>query len=251
MNLMTGTIRPIHVINPPMIQLSTLPADLRLDRSRHAAPQVFEKLRDLIVSMELQPGAPLARAELAEAFGLSQTPIRDALSQLRDEGLVDIYPQHTTAVSRIDIAAARQAHFLRRSLELEIVRMLAERDDPALIDRLQAHIDVQQANRGAEHHPAFMAADQAFHQEMHLAAGVGALWELEQRYSGHVDRLRRLHLPEAGKVDRILRDHQRIVDAIAQQDVAGAQAALREHLSGTLSQITEICERYPDYVRVE
>lgn len=247
---MTGTIRPIHVINPPMIQLSTLPADLRLDRSRHAAPQVFEKLRDLIVSMELQPGAPLARAELAEAFGLSQTPIRDALSQLRDEGLVDIYPQHTTAVSRIDIAAARQAHFLRRSLELEIVRMLAERDDQALIERLQAHIDVQHANRGAEHYPAFMAADRAFHQEMHLAAGVGALWELEQRYSGHVDRLRRLHLPEAGKVDRILRDHQRIVDAIAQQDVPGAQAALREHLSGTLSQIAEICERYPDYVRV-
>ena len=231
-----------------MTQLSTLPIDLRLDRSRHAAPQVFEKLRELIVSMELKPGAPLARIELAEAFGLSQTPIRDALSQLRDEGLVDIYPQHTTAVSRIDIAAARQAHFLRLSLELEIVRVLAQRDDPALIERLQALIDVQHANRIAEHYPAFIAADQAFHHEMHLAAGVQGLWELEQRYSGHVDRLRRLHLPEAGKADRILRDHQGILDAIARQDIAAAQAALREHLSGTLSQIGDICERYPDYV---
>src|SRR5690606_41852791 len=75
------------------------------------------------------------------------------------------------------------------------------------------------------------------------------LWELEQRYSGHVDRLRRLHLPETGKAERILRDHQRIVDAIARRDVAGAQEALREHLSGTLSQVAEICERYPDYVK--
>lgn len=233
-----------------MTQLPTLPIDLRLDRSRHAAPQVFEKLRALIVSMELKPGAPLARGELAEAFGLSQTPIRDALSQLRDEGLVDIFPQHTTTVSRIDIAAARQALFLRRSLELEIVRVLAQRDDPALIERLQEHIEVQRANCSEARFPAFIAADQAFHHDMHLAAGVGGLWELEQRYSGHVDRLRRLHLPEEGKADRILREHQRIVDEIANRDPTGAQQALREHLSGTLSQIDDICQRYPDYVTV-
>lgn len=231
-----------------MTQLSTMPIDLRLDRSRHAAPQVFEKLRELIVSMALTPGAPLVRTELAEAFGLSQTPIRDALSQLRDEGLVDIFPQHTTAVSRIDIAAARQAHFLRLSLELEIVRVLTQRDDPALITQLQSHIDVQRANRVTEHYPAFIAADQAFHYDMHVAAGVQALWNLEQRYSGHVDRLRRLHLPEPGKADRIVRDHQTILDAMARHDVSGAETALREHLSGTLSQIGEICKRYPDYV---
>ena len=231
-----------------MTLLDTLPADLRLDRSRHAAPQVFEKLRDLILSLDLAPGTVLSRGDLADAFGLSQTPIRDALSQLRDEGLVDIFPQHTTAVSRIDIAAARQAHFLRRSLELEIVHELAGRADAALIDRLQAHIDVQHANLGPERYQRFIAADQAFHREMHEAAGVAHLWELEQRYSGHVDRLRRLHLPEAGKAERVLGDHQRIVDAIAAQDVAGAQAALRAHLSGTLSQVDEICRRYPDYV---
>jgi len=229
--------------------LDTLPIDLRLDRSRHAAPQVFEKLRELIVSLELKPGTVLSRGELAEAFGLSQTPIRDALSQLRDEGLVDIFPQHTTEVSRIDVAAARQAHFLRRSLELEIVRELAGRDDPGLIERLQAHIDVQRANRGADRYHRFLDADRAFHREMHEAAGVGGLWQLEQRYSGHVDRLRRLHLPESGKAERILNDHQRIVEAIARRDAAAAQDALRAHLSGTLSQVDEICERYPDYVR--
>ncbi|ARP94397.1 GntR family transcriptional regulator [Bordetella genomosp. 13] len=231
-----------------MSVLETLPSDLRLDRSRHAAPQVFEKLRELIMSLELKPGTVLSRGELAEAFGLSQTPIRDALIQLRDEGLVDIFPQHTTAVSRIDIAAARQAHFLRRSLELEIVHLLASRADAALVDRLRAHIDVQRANLGPERHQRFIAADQDFHREMHEAADVSSLWELEQRNSGHVYRLRRLHLPEAGKAERVLRDHQRIVEAIAAQDATRAQQALREHLSGTLSQVDEICRRYPEYV---
>ncbi|HWK71639.1 MAG TPA: GntR family transcriptional regulator [Burkholderiaceae bacterium] len=228
---------------------ATLPP-LQLDRSRHAAPQVFDKLREFIVSLDLTPGTVLSRTDLAEAFGLSQTPIRDALIRLSEEGLVDIYPQNATVVSRIDIKAARQAQFLRRSIELEIVHQLASRSDPLLISRLQSHIDVQRANRGADQYPQFIAADRAFHRDMHEAAGVNALWELAQRYSGHVDRLRRLHLPESGKAERVIDDHQRLVDAIAAQDPARAQDVLRQHLSGTLNQIDEICRNYPDYVLV-
>ncbi len=221
---------------------------LRLDRSRHAAPQVFEHLRDQIMSLDLAPGTPLSRVTLAETYGVSQTPIRDALMKLAEEALVEIYPQHTTVVSRIDIAAARQAHFLRRSIELEIVHLLAQKPDALLIQRLQASIERQRVCLAAGQYPQFMAADQAFHRDMHVAAGVSALWDMEQRYSGHVDRLRRLHLPEAGKAARIMDDHQRVLDAIAAGDAARAQQALREHLSGTLNQVADICKRYPDYV---
>lgn len=230
-----------------MSLLEILPK-LQLDRSRHAAPQVFEKLRDLIVSLELAPGTVLPRKELVEVFGLSQTPIRDALIRLSEEGLVDIYPQHTTVVSRIDIAAARQSHFLRRSLELEIVYTLANQENAALVSRLQAHIDHQRASLGRDQYGDFIASDQAFHRDMYEAAGVASLWELGQRRSGHVDRLRRLHLPEPGKAQRILEDHQRLLDAIAAQDAPQAQHVLREHLSGTLNQVDDICKRYPDYV---
>jgi GntR family transcriptional regulator, rspAB operon transcriptional repressor len=113
---------------------------LRLDRSRRAAPQVFEKLREFIVSLELPPGAILSRAELAERFKLSQTPIRDALIRLGEEGLVDIFQQHATLVSRISVASARQAHFLRRAIELEVVRKLASTATDGLIARLRGYI---------------------------------------------------------------------------------------------------------------
>ena len=103
----------------------------RLDRSRLAAPQVFESLREAILTLELVPGAMLVRSELAGQFGVSQTPIREALLRLEEEGLVDVFPQHATLVSRIDVAAAREAHFLRRSIELEIVRTLALQPPPA------------------------------------------------------------------------------------------------------------------------
>src|SRR3981081_589574 len=90
----------------------------RLDRDRQAAPQVFERLRKLITSLALPPGSPLSRNALAGQFGVSSTPIRDALMRLEEEGLVEVFPQYATVVSRIDIGLAQQAHFLRRRAAL-------------------------------------------------------------------------------------------------------------------------------------
>ena len=220
----------------------------RLDRSRHAAPQVLDRLRERIVALELAPGAVVSRAELAASFGVSQTPVRDALMRLEEEGLVDVFPQHKTVVSRIDIAAARQAHFLRRAIELEVARTLALGVDGELVRRLRATIARQRDALTARDFAEFVACDQAFHRQMYEAAGVPGLWEEVRRRSGHIDRLRRLHLPVDGKAVAILRDHRRIVDAIAKRDGGLAQQRVREHMSGTLAQVDAIRARHPDYV---
>src|SRR3982751_1691208 len=130
---LTGSADPRRAKRPkPPMKIDDLPRKERLDRSRHAAPQVFERLREMILVLDLVPGTVLSRAELAARFGVSQTPIRDALLRLGEEGLVDIFPQHATVVSRINLASARQAHFLRKSIELEVVRTLASQPSPAL-----------------------------------------------------------------------------------------------------------------------
>lgn len=220
-----------------------------LDRSRHAAPQVFERLRVAIITMQLTPGTVLSRAELALQFGLSQTPIRDALIKLGEEGLVDIFPQHATVVRAVDIALARQAHFLRRSIELEIVHTLASTPQPGLIARLNASIEKQKLLAESEDYTEFVEADQAFHRQMYEAAQIPDLWIMVRRHSGHLDRLRALHLPIPGKAHAVLRDHTAIVAAIAAGDPIAAQAALRAHLSGTLSHLDEIRARFPHYLK--
>jgi GntR family transcriptional regulator, rspAB operon transcriptional repressor len=236
---------------PPLITMKlndapTLPA--RLDRSRHAAPQVFEHLREMIVSLELSPGTVLSRTELAAQYGLSQTPVRDALIKLGEEGLVDIFPQHATVVSRISVTSALQAHYLRRSIELEIARTLAEQRDDALIARLRHTIEQQTEQSDLESYAAFTQLDLAFHRQMYQAAGVPQLWDLVRRLSGHIDRLRRLHLPVEGKTMAVVRDHTEIVDAIASGDIEASQAAVRKHLSGTLNQIDQIRASHPTYL---
>ncbi|WP_020205312.1 MULTISPECIES: GntR family transcriptional regulator [Cupriavidus] len=220
----------------------------QFDRTRHAAPQVFEHMREQIISMALTPGTVLSRTDLAARYGISQTPVRDALMRLSEEGLVDIFPQHATVVSPISIALARQAHFLRRSVEVEIVRTLAGAPDAALAERLRQMVARQQALLPAPDFAEFAQLDLAFHRQMYDAAQVPDLWLLVRRQSGHLDRLRRLHLPIPGKAGAVVADHAAIVDAIARGDVDEAQASLRRHLSGTLANLEEIRGRYGDYL---
>jgi GntR family transcriptional regulator, rspAB operon transcriptional repressor len=209
---------------------------------------VFERLRGMIVSLELPPGSPLSRIALAGQFGVSSTPIRDALMRLEEEGLVDVFPQHATVVSRVDVRLAQQAHFLRQSLELEIVRELAIRHDERLITQLQAAITSQQQHAKAGAFEKFMAADNEFHSQLYEAADKQDLWALVRSRSGHIDRLRRMHLPSPGKAQDILRHHRLIARAIASGKPDDARQHLRTHLSGTLSELARIRSRYPEYL---
>ncbi|MDB5616499.1 MAG: transcriptional regulator [Tardiphaga sp.] len=220
----------------------------RLDRDRQAAPQVFERLRDLIISLALPPGSPLSRAALAEQFGVSSTPIRDALMRLDKEGLVEVFPQYATVVSKVDVGLAQLAHFLRQALELEIVRSLALSHDKVLIVELNRIIALQQQFAKAGDFGKFMAADTEFHQKLYDAADKPGLWALVRSRSGHIDRLRRLHLPTLGKAQAIVRDHKLIAKAIATGEPDEAQKHLRTHLSGTLRDLDKIRARYPEYL---
>ncbi|MFC4274591.1 GntR family transcriptional regulator [Achromobacter aloeverae] len=223
---------------------------VRLDRYRQAAPQLYELLRDAIVSLALPPGTALVRPELAAQYGVSQTPVRDALMRLEEEGLVDVIPQAGTRVSKIDLDRAGQAHFLRRAIEQELVRELAGAGDMALVKRLRTLLDRQEAQVRAGDFEAFAAADQEFHRELYAAANMQDLWQLVYSRSGHIDRLRRLHLPALGKAQRILNDHTLIVDALAAADPDLAEQRLREHLSHTLRQVEDIRARHPEYFKV-
>ncbi len=220
----------------------------QLNRSRHAAIQVFEHLRAMIITLNLTPGTVLSRSELANYFTLSQTPIRDALLRLEEEGLVDIFPQYATMVRAIDIRSARQAHFLRLSLELEVVHTLARDAQPALISALQSLLVQQRHALEIDDYDAFIRTDQMFHRQMFTAANAKDLWHLLRRNSGNIDRLRRLHVPIQGKAEAVLHDHADILAAIQAGDADLAQQCVRRHLSGTLAQLETIRARHPNYL---
>ena len=218
-------------------------------RSQQATPQVFEQLRDMILSLKLAPGTSLSRVKLQRQFGLSSTPIRDALMRLNEVGLVEVFPQSGTIVSLINVPLARQAQFLRRSIEQEVVRVLANAPDGAVVSRLRAVIDEQRSRAKEKDLERFNEADLSFHKILYDAAGVPDLWALVRNRSGHIDRIRRLHLPIGGKAAQIVRDHSAIVDAIAKGRPEVAQSEMRDHLSRSLAFSAELRVRFPGYFK--
>ncbi len=219
------------------------------DPSRQAAAQVFERLREMIIALELAPGSVINRQALQSSFGLSSTPVRDALIRLSEEGLVNIFPQSATRVSLIDVARARQAQFLRRAVEQEAVRILCGTPDKDFVPELRSIIERQKALADKLDFHGFEVLDRDFHRQLYEAAGAPDLFVLVRQRSGHIDRIRRLHLPVAGKMQQIIRDHGQIVKAIAVGDGIKAQTLVRDHLSRSLAYSQALRDKNPAFFR--
>ncbi|MGG5811858.1 GntR family transcriptional regulator [Falsiroseomonas sp. CW058] len=207
-----------------------------VERRRSVAELAYERLRDALVSLAIAPGTVLARGALAARLGVSQTPVREAILRLQAEGLVEVVPHSATRASLIDLAQAWEAQFLRLSIEVEIVRRLARAPSAALAAELRAGLARMRALLAAGDQAGFAVEDEAFHGALYAAACVPGLRELVRVRSGHLDRLRRLHLPAPGKAESVMRDHEALAGAILAGDAAGAEALLRAHLSGTFAE---------------
>lgn len=219
------------------------------ERGRLAAQDVLDRLREMILTLKLEPGAVLARAELARRFGVSQTPVRDALAKLSEEGLVEVFPQHATVVRTIDLAAAREENFLRRAIEMEIAHTLALAPDPSMLRDLHDCLERQRAHAARGEREAFVAADDEFHRIMYMAAGVPGLLEIIRRNSGQLARLRRALGAQRRKARKVIDEHRAILDAIEARQPDVARAMARKHLSDSLARIEKLSAHLHQYMR--
>lgn len=214
---------------------------------RTSATIIYEALYKSISRMELRPGEPLQEKMLTEHFGVSRTPLREALLRLQGDGLVDLMPQAGTFVSRIPIAAIREAIIIRRGLEEIAISRLAEVADKKDIARLDIAIAQQRLSASISDTSGFHEADETFHETIALSAGFSMLWPMVKQMKVHLDRLRVLSLPIEGRMDVTIEEHQRIRDALAKNDVAGAEAAMHDHLGVMVPYIDELSASFPDY----
>lgn len=222
-------------------------AGARIEAPLSAAGRVYEDLHRRIVALEIPPDTILSRADLARDYGVSQTPVREAIQRLEQEGLVKTFPQSRTVVTRIDIAAMEEAHFLRLSVETEVVRSLALMRADWVVRDVGAILKLQETVVGdLDQLPLFQALDETFHSTLFAAARRANLHALIKSRTGHMARARRLDLPRVEKMVAIYDAHCLIHEAIARGDPQAAEDAMREHLSGTLSRIETLTRERPD-----
>ena len=224
----------------------------RTARAPTAAGRVYSGLRERILNLDLPPRTTLVRAQIASDYEVSQTPVREALLQLEQDGLIKTYPQSRTVVTEIDLEQLAEAHFLRVAVETEVVRSLCLRQDPALTHKAHAILQMQATLEGnTTETTLFNELDTAFHEALFLAAGQPNLHLLLRSRMGHLARARRLDLPSEGKMKAILHGHRAILKGIDSGIEAQATAAMRDHLSGTISRLDRLVKEHPGFFKAK
>lgn len=212
-----------------------------------SSARVYGEMRERIIALTLRPDTILVRSELADRFAVSQSPVREAILRLEQDGLVISYPQSRTLVTRIDPARVREEHFLRTAVECEVVRRLAEARDPEALKKARGFLKMQEALvDDMDQVDLFKQLDEAFHAALFAGVNQSNLHQHIQARCGHLARLRTLDLPSPGKTDSVLAAHRSVVDAIESGDGDLAVRTMRDHLSGSLRRMPQIIEEHLD-----
>jgi DNA-binding GntR family transcriptional regulator len=219
----------------------------RTRTSRTTRVEVYETLRASIVSLHRTPGQRLSEAELARDLGVSRTPVREAIIQLRADGLVEVTPQLGSFVSKISLRNVREAQFAREALECAAVRVAAERIDAAATERLRQNVALQRAAQTSADLEQFYRLDEAFHRELVATSGYSGISDLLDRSRAHLNRVRRLSLPVPDVIEELIDQHSAVLEALEHNDADQAEAALRHHLRGVYRVLEPLRDAHPDY----
>jgi DNA-binding GntR family transcriptional regulator len=217
--------------------------DSALKHEKSVGPQVYRILRARIIEGDIAPGTRLSEAEISRLMNVSRQPVREAFIKLRDEGLVEVRPQRGTFVTRISIDAVSDARFMREAIEADIVKLLADRRDQQQVVALRRLIQLQQG-LGRSELNRFMELDEQFHRTLAEFAGKATAWKVIAGMKAHFDRVRYLSSVQK-PLQRLVDQHEAVVDAIEKQDRAGAEKAIRYHLREVLRDLPIVVAEDP------
>jgi DNA-binding GntR family transcriptional regulator len=211
------------------------------------ARQIHAALKHAIVAGELPPDAALDKNELGARFGVSRLPVTTAIERLAFENLVIVEPQRGSYVARIRIGDVKQWMLVRRVLETELVGLCALNLAEAAIRRISRNLAYQRTAMENGDLDRFYELDVEFHGLLIEGLALHRVGDILESVRPHVDRVRRMLLPEPGRMPSTYREHQAIVDAITARDPAAAATAMRRHLDRVLSELELFAERHPSF----
>lgn len=207
-----------------------------IDADQPTAEQIHAALKAAILSMALTPGTRVSEAEAGARFGASRTPVREAMTWLRDEGLIVTIPSRGNFVTRLSEAGIRSAHFILEALEVAAVtRICAEGLTPEDDARIAVALTAQRNAISFSDPVAFHAADDAFHAAIAGATGLPRVRTLVLREKTALDRLRALGPDDMEYLSGQEDEHRRILNGLRKGRADRAQRVMQRHLAAVLT----------------
>lgn len=231
---------------PRRLSAMTAAARSRAEQPRTAS-LIYRELYDDIVTLRRLPNEPLPERDLLEHFGISRTPLREALLRLSDEGLVTIYPQVGTFVARIPMQVLYESIMIRQSLEVVMVEQAAMHLDPVTAARLDANLIAMEVAGLAENLDEFHRLDSEFHRLIGELSRRRTIVATVDTVRAQIDRYRLTTLPQKGRLVRVIEEHVAIRDGLFAHDPAAAAHAMGLHIGQMLSEIETAGSSNPEY----
>jgi len=194
--------------------------------------EVAELLRQRIFGRELEPGSWIDEVRIAQEFGISRTPLREALKVLAAEGLVTMKVRRGAYVTEVSEQDLDEVYHLLSLLESDAAAVVATRATEAQMRELQAlHQELEDA---IDDHDRFFAINERFH--MRLLEIAGNRWRNQMVADlRKVMKLNRHHsLLKSGRIEESLAEHRRVMKALEQRDAASAMERMQEHFRNGL-----------------
>lgn len=203
---------------------------------------VWRKIRQSIIALEYAPGAPLREASLSSLFGVSKTPIREALVRLEKEGLVEISKFRGARVRGYTVRDVREIYEMRELLEGFCAREAAARISPADEETLRLNVAISRRLHTDGDIDGIADAFDAFDELLYRQVEHHRIAPLLDDLAAHLDRLGRLTVKIAGRVESSIDQHEAIVVAIGRRDPEAAERACRTHIRSVAADVMENIE---------
>jgi DNA-binding GntR family transcriptional regulator len=194
------------------------------------AEQVYEQLKETIITLHFLPGQYLNEGALCAMLGVGRTPVHQALQRLELERLVEIMPRKGVIVQPDSIAEILKILDSRVTVEAELARNAAQQRTPEDTEVLKMLARRGYGNGQPADVDTFITGDRAFHEQFAKMAGNVVLSEFARSLHERSIRYWYLHLWQTMDTKATIRQHSAIADMIARGDGDGAAKAVREHI---------------------
>jgi DNA-binding GntR family transcriptional regulator len=202
------------------------------------ADRAYYAIRELIVTLELPPGAVVREPELTERLGIGRTPVREALRRLAQERLVEVFPRRGMFVTKVDVRDLARLCEVRLALEPEAARLAAERATQADLVELRAVLR-ELDGRPRRDPRALIDLDERIHRAIYHASHNPYLAETLEEYYVHALRIWMVALARTD-IGAAVGGHHAVLDAVVRGDGARAARLMREHVESFETAVRDV-----------
>lgn len=203
------------------------------------ARQAYSRLRQEILSCTLAPGLVVTERELAGRYEISKTPIREALTRICHEGLVQRLPGRGYMVAPITVKDLRDLFSMRLILEVAAAEEAARDPSPALVTKLKALATITYDLKDPQSHVEFLKGNRVFHLTLAHAAGNHRLEQMLEGLLVEMDRSFYLGLRLRDSSEEMRREHEETVAALAAGDVEGLKECIKQQILTSRNRVLE------------